>query len=160
MIQVGDRSSEVYLDEAKVVYCNGIQFQGDTLVGLKMELEEEIEQYVRHQGPIFPLKKKRGAKQKKDGGPEAEMKKAEAMRKQQEKIRMFQGILKGRGKDIEAARGGLSIQPFTGVHRWTMIFKHQPGRNGSCDAVGICSDGFRSFGPSSENMVASGNMIR
>ena len=88
-LTVGDRSSEVYLEETKVVYCNGIQFQADTLIGLKMEIDggDAPEHYVRRQGPAFPLKKKRGAKNKKDGGgPEAEMKKAEAMRKQQEKI--------------------------------------------------------------------------
>ena len=51
------------------------------------------------------------------------------------------------GKDVESIRGTTGYLPRTGLHYWDLRWRHNPGREGKCDAVGICSDLFESFGP-------------
>ena len=49
------------------------------------------------------------------------------------------------GNDIEAIRGTIGMLPNTGIHYWILQWNHEPGRLGTCDAVGICSDACESF---------------
>ena len=59
----------------------------------------------------------------------------------------------GRGKDVEAVRGGMHFEPFTGVHQWDVAFTHAPARGGAFDAIGVCSDQFQSYGPSADKLL-------
>ena len=72
-----------------------------------------------------------------------------------DEIRLKMQLLQRRGVDVEAVRGGMCIEPFTGVHRWDLHFAHKPGRQGSCDAVGVCTARFNSFGPSQARFACS-----
>jgi len=73
--------------------------------------------------------------------------------KQAAEMRRTIMLLRRRGIDFEAVRGGMCIEPMSGTHRWDMIFKHHPGRNGSGDAVGLCTAEFSAFGPSKAPML-------
>eukprot|EP01033_Poteriospumella_lacustris_P010457 gene10460-7435_t len=50
------------------------------------------------------------------------------------------------GKDIECIRGTVGFLANTGVHRWSMTWKHEPSRFGTCDSFGICSELREEFG--------------
>ena len=73
-----------------------------------------------------------------------------------EKMARRAKILKTQGNDLEAVRGGLCMQPLSGVHRWKLIFRHRPGRKGSGDAVGVCTSALENFGPCSQRKVGGG----
>ena len=73
----------------------------------------------------------------------AHLRQAQNMEAMRQKVQ----LLRRRGNDVEAVRGGMCIEPFTGVHRWDLLFGHQPGRVGTADAVGVCTAGFSTFGP-------------
>lgn len=49
------------------------------------------------------------------------------------------------GNDIEAMRGTIGFLPNTGIHYWTFRWNHEPGRQGTGDAFGVCSDGKEVF---------------
>lgn len=53
------------------------------------------------------------------------------------------------GKDIEIIRGSIGFLPNSGIHYWRLQWNHEPGRGGSCDSVGVCSDNCEApaFGP-------------
>ena len=91
-------------------------------------------------------------------GENADEEEQQQRRQLLEKMARRAKILKAQGKDLEAVRGGLCMQPSSGVHRWTLVFHHRPGRKGSGDAVGLCSSSLKNFGPCSERKVGGGGI--
>ena len=147
-----DNSQESRVDEG-IVWCNNTRWNNTKteLIGLKMEDNETGDEVdVRRRGPYFELKSSRFGRQQEttEDPQEARRKQEEAMKKEMADMKHRTNLLENRGNDIEAVRGGMRIEPYTGVHRWNLVFAHQPAREGSCDAVGIVSQEFSTFGPS------------
>lgn len=51
------------------------------------------------------------------------------------------------GRDVESIRGSTAFVQNSGIHYWSLRWDHIPGREGTSDAFGICSDLFETFGP-------------
>jgi len=41
-------------------------------------------------------------------------------------------------------------------HFWSIRWNHVPGRDGSCDSVGLCSDNFETYGPTTAPVLGGG----
>eukprot|EP00750_Incisomonas_marina_P014138 INCI17609.11.p1 GENE.INCI17609.11~~INCI17609.11.p1 ORF type:complete len:5029 (+),score=1065.32 INCI17609.11:298-15384(+) len=158
-----DNSQERRLDEG-IVWCNNTRWNPSKteLIGMKFEDGETGNEYdVRRRGAFFALKRggRFGRQQQDDEDPAETMrKKEEAMKKEMADMKQRTSLLEGRGNDIEAVRGGMRIEPYTGVHRWDLVFAHQPARGGTCDAVGLVSAEFNTFGPSTKPLFGQDYM--
>lgn len=49
------------------------------------------------------------------------------------------------GKDVEGCRGSIGLLINSGVHVWTFEWQHEPSRQGTCDAFGLCSEAREDF---------------
>lgn len=62
----------------------------------------------------------------------------EAIKKKEMMTKM---MLKRRNKDAHVARGAHTILKNSGMHTWTLVWKHHPSRgDGSFDCVGVCAE--------------------
>ena len=130
-------------------------FRGNILCGLNMYNSRIYRQVQLRRigkpfvGPALP----EHCQTKGDEDSEAEQ---QQRRQLLEKMTRRAKVLKAQGNDLEAVRGGLCMQPLSGVHRWKLIFRHRPGRRGSGDAVGVCTSALENFGPCGQRKVGGG----
>ena len=61
------------------------------------------------------------------------------------------------GRDVESIRGTTGYLKDTGIYYWELRWEHTPGREGSSDSVGICSDLTETFGPGQTPLVGGSN---
>lgn len=59
------------------------------------------------------------------------------------------------GKDVESIRGSAGLM-IKAEHFWSIRWNHVPGREGSCDSVGLCSDNFETYGPTTAPVLGGG----
>ena len=71
----------------------------------------------------------------------------EAEWKQKLKHRAAEEKAASKGRDVRGTRGTNSFMEDTGSYTWTCKWRHEPGRAGEGDAVGLCSENAEGFGP-------------
>jgi hypothetical protein len=79
---------------------------------------------------------------------DAEWRKANQERRQAWKDSM-------RGSDVQGVRGVVAMLPQSGVHKWALVWHHDPPRGGSCDGVGLCGDACERYGPTTTPLFGS-----